>query len=178
LKRRHEEALQVERKENMDALREIEASNAAQIRQDVDRIEQARATLARELEGMGVVLQGKEAAIDGLKRMVREREASMAEMKGNMESMKVELMQTQDEVEALLTARLKDEMDRAGGQGGGKGTGKGKENGDGEGYGRDKVRRSPIKRLIAKLSPTKRKKEAARDEARVTAGAAVQSIEF
>ncbi len=179
LKRRHEEALQVERKENMDALREIEASNAAQIRQDVDRIEQARATLARELEGMRVVLQGKEAAIDGLKRMVREREASMAEMKGNMESMKVELMQTQDEVEALLTARLKDEMDRAGGQGGGKGTGKGKENGDGEGYGRDKVRRSPIKRLIAKLSPTKRKKEAARDEARVkAAGAAVQSIEF
>lgn len=169
LKRRHEEALQVERKENMDALREIEASSAAQIRQDVDRIEQARATLARELEGMGVVLQGKEAAIDGLKRMVREREASMAEMKGNVESMKVELMQTQDEVEALLTARLKDEMDRAGGQGGGKGIGNGKEKGDGEGYGRDKVRRSPIKRLIAKLSPTKRKKEAARDEARVAA---------
>jgi len=177
LKRRHEEALQVERKENMDALREIEASNEAQIRQDVDRIEQARATLARELEGMGVVLQGKEAAIDGLKRMVREREASMAEMKESMESMKVELMQTQDEVEALLTARLKDEMDRAGGQGGGKANGSGK--GDGKGDGRDKVRRSPIKRLIAKLSPTKRKKEdAARSVAEARTGAAVHQIQF
>ena len=147
LKREHEQALVKERKENMDALREIEASHAAQIRQDVDRIEQAKVALAGEVEELDAALRGKEEVIDGLQQMVKDREASMVEMKGNMESMKMELMERQDEVEALLTARLKEEMDRAGGAA------------DGSAQAVSKVRASPMKRFIAKLSPTKRKKK-------------------
>ena len=146
----HAQALAEERRYHTEALQEIEASHAAQVRQDVDRIEQARGVLACKMDKMAHGMKVKDDAIEGLQKMLKEREAVMDEMKRGMESMRLELMQTQDEVEALLTARLKDELGRADG-------GPNPNTTDGEGgVGPDPKPRSPIKRFIAKLSPKKK----------------------
>ena len=153
----HVQALAEERKYHMEALQEIEASHAAQIRQDVDRVEQARVALARQIDEMAHDMQLKDDAIQGLQKMLKDREAVMDEMTRGMDSMKLELMQTQDEVEALLTARLKAELGRADG---GSANVLGVEGGEVP----DQKPRSPIKRFIAKLSP-KKKTRAERDGA-------------
>lgn len=152
----HVQALAEERKYHTEALQEIEASHAAQTRQDVDRVEAARVALARRVEDMAHDMKVKEDAIQGLQKILKDREAAMDEMMRGMDSMKLELMQTQDEVEALLTARLKDELGRVGG-------------GGANVLDRQGVPvpgqkpRSPIKRFIAKLSP-KKKTRAEREE--------------
>ena len=173
LKSSHSQVLAEERKDHMEALREIEASHAAQVRQDVDRIEQARAALAHQVEDMARTIREKDETIDGLQKMLKDREAAMEEMKNDMESMRVELMQTQDEVEALLTARLNDELVKASAGASAQTSGTTRSKGTSgttseeqpqelnQASARDQAREtkpknSPIKRFIAKLSPKKK----------------------
>jgi myosin protein heavy chain len=119
-----------ERKEHMDALRELESSHAAQIEATIEEyMTQTKATddsMMQRLEQTESLLLNKQDEIDEMTRdydhmrhlydqmkvenvkVAREKD----ELKQKLEKTKVELLQAQDEVEALLTARLEQELSR------------------------------------------------------------------
>ena len=124
------EEIDKERKEHMDALRELESSHAAQIEATIEeymtQTKAADSSMMQQLEQTESLLLNKQDELDQmtrdydhmrhlydqlkLKNINEEREKD--ELRQKMEKTKVELLQAQDEVEALLTARLEQELSR------------------------------------------------------------------
>lgn len=114
------ESLSRDNQEHLEALQELEAAHEAQFDSTVVELENRNKDLTARLNSQEEMAIIRDKEIEDLKEMQKAAEARAisaeeraAELGHQIESIKDELRQSQDEVETLLTARMNEELSRA-----------------------------------------------------------------